>query len=127
MTLQPCKLPGCPELVEKGEGYCKHHAVFNKVYVNRKAFDRLDRKKNPETIKFYTSRPWIRTSRLYRKMYPLCEECERNNIIMPAQLVHHKKKLQDIWKDKENPLSFKFLESLCNNCHLKELRAYKKK
>lgn len=125
MPLKPCALPGCPELVEKGTAYCHIHAAYNRQPTNRKAFERLDEKKSPVTIRFYTSRPWIRTSRLYRKFHPICEECERNNLITPAQMVHHKKKLQDIWKDKENPYSFRFLESLCNNCHLKHLRAYK--
>lgn len=124
--LQPCKLPGCPNLVDSG--YCDIHKAFQPEYItNRKAFDKLDEKKSIESINFYNSRAWKKTSKNFRKLHPYCEQCEKNNIIVRAQLVHHKKRLQEIWKDKDNPLSYKFLESLCNKCHLAELRMYKKR
>jgi 5-methylcytosine-specific restriction protein A len=123
--LQPCKIPGCPNLVRSG--YCDIHKEFDTVYItNRNAFNKLDKKKTKESIAFYNSRAWKKVSINYRKLHPICEQCEKKNIIIKAQLVHHKKKLQDIWKDKQNPLSYKYLESLCNNCHLAELRTYRK-
>lgn len=125
MPLKPCRLPGCPNLTDDGD-YCRVHRRYRKQPSVRAAFDRLTAKKDPLTIAFYNSRPWRNTSKRYRILFPLCEECEKNGVIAPAQLVHHKKKLQDILNDKENPLDFKFLESLCKNCHLNELREYKK-
>lgn len=122
--LQPCALPGCPNLVEKG--YCKVHQHFQIKPDNRKGFEKLDQNKDPATIKFYNSPAWIKVRRAYKKRHPLCEECLIKGISKPAQLVHHKKRLIDIWRDKENPLSFKNLQSLCKICHLKELRSYKK-
>lgn len=123
--LQPCKQPGCPNLVIKG--YCRDHDHFNTIVTDRKRFEKLDRRKTTEEKKFYSSAKWTKCSRLYRKYHPICEECEKNNLIVPAQLVHHKKRLPDIWKDRQNPLSFRFLQSLCNKCHLKELYSYRKK
>lgn len=122
--LQPCQIPGCPNLVNTG--YCKDHQQYSTLNKGRDRFKDLDRKKTSEEKKFYSKSAWTKCSRLYRREHPICERCEKKNIIVQAQLVHHKKKLRDILKDKGNPLSFKYLESLCNKCHLRELYSYKK-
>jgi 5-methylcytosine-specific restriction protein A len=124
-ALQPCKLPGCPNLVVSG--YCDEHKCYEPVYItDKKAFEKLNEKKTEKSIAFYSSFAWQKVRKTYRSRHPICEHCEKKGIIVPAQLVHHKKKLQDIWKDKGNPLSFRYLESLCNKCHLAELRSYRK-
>lgn len=124
MRLKPCEIPGCPNLVE--HGYCEVHANKAPKADNRKNFKKLDCKKDARTIKFYSGAAWNRTRNAYRKVQPLCEECLRNGKITPSQLVHHKKKLTEILREGLNPYNFQYLEALCNNCHLKELRSYKK-
>ena len=115
--LRPCALPGCPSLVEKG--YCQRHDKYNKKEVNRHAFERLDKKKDPKAIAFYNSAAWKKVSKVYRKYHPLCELCEETDPLHApiAKLVHHKKPLHEIWHNKENPLSFRFLQALCKSCH----------
>lgn len=123
-ALQPCKIPGCPNLVTTG--YCPEHEHFNTKPDNRDRFKKLDRRKTTEEKRFYSSAAWTRCSKLYRQQHPICEVCEKKNVIVKADLVHHKKKLTDILRDRENPLSFKNLQSLCNKCHLRELYSYRK-
>lgn len=121
---KPCLLPGCTNLVDSG--YCqlhKRYAIKNK----KETFKQLDDKKDPETIKFYRSAKWTKTSRIYRNRHPLCERCIKNNIVQKAELVHHTVDLKELLKEKLNPLSYRYLEAICENHHLEELRLKKLK
>ena len=117
-------MPGCPNLVEIG--YCEVHAKKAPKADNRKNFKKLDCKKDAITIKFYSGAAWNKTRNAYRKEQPLCERCLRYGKTTPSQMVHHKVKLTELLRTNGNPYSFKNLEALCNNCHLQELRSYKK-
>lgn len=66
---------------------------------------------------FYTSKAWLKVSRLYMssKSY-VCERCGR-----PAEICHHKIYLRpDNIDDPEISLNFDNLECLCRECHIKE-------
>ena len=127
-ALRPCRQPGCINLVPYG--YCEEHKrIISKEEIekSKQCLRNLDKKKDPKEIKFYTSRPWIKTSKLYRLKHPLCERCEDRGIIKSSNMVHHKTELREIWKMKGNPLSWRFLQALCNSCHMEDLREKKGK
>ena len=98
---RPCNHPGCSVLVDKG--YCDKH---------KKKYD--DSRKNTKETKFYNSSQWQRVRALKRKENPLCEQCEREGRITPAELVHHKKEVKEDW---DSRFELENLESLCNACH----------
>lgn len=127
-ALRPCRQPGCINLVLWG--YCDEHKPIIDKEEKVKAIGylrTLDKKKDPKEIKFYTSRPWIKTSKLYRLKHPLCERCENRGLIKASEMVHHKTELREIWRIKGNPLSWRYLQALCNSCHLEDLREKKGK
>lgn len=64
---------------------------------------------------YYTTQ-WKLISKLYRKQHPLCEECEREGMLTPADLVDHIVAVTDggsMW-------SWDNLQSLCMHCHNKK-------
>ena len=75
--------------------------------------DKMYNKSRPERDKLYYTKQWKKISKLYRQSHPLCEECERNGRITPADLVDHIQAVSDggsmwDWDD---------LQSLCMACH----------
>jgi len=122
--LTQCRKPGCPELVET-PGYCHIHAHVAKEVV-RMAFSELDRKKTPERRAFYSSKKWADTSIEHRRREPLCRRCKAKGIVRAAQMVHHDPPVEELLKRGLSPFDHKYLESLCNDCHLDELRAKKR-
>lgn len=120
---RPCLQPGCPNLVTSG--YCDDHKPMIQRETNKNSIDwlrSLDNKKTEKEIKFYNSPAWIATSKRYRKKYPFCERCLQRGFYKPSKLVHHKKGVREIWKDNGNPLSWSYLQALCTNCHMEDLR-----
>jgi 5-methylcytosine-specific restriction protein A len=115
MAMRPCNQPGCRELVTKG--YCKEH------YREPKPFKTLDNKKTDADRKFYSSAAWTRVSKLFRASHPLCERCKERGIVTAATLVHHDPDYHQLIADNRNPLSWRYLHSLCNMCHLEDLRS----
>ena len=101
---RPCSYPGCPKLTEGR--YCEEHAKT----VNRN-YNRYER--DPETPKRY-GRSWKRIRDAYVAAHPLCEECEKQGRLVPAEEVHHKKPIsQGGTHARDN------LMSLCRSCHTK--------
>ena len=77
---KPCSYPGCGELVDAGNTYCKKH---------RKKYFKEDRqKRGTASFRGYSSR-WRRVSRLYLKKNPLCAQCLAEGRATPAELVDH--------------------------------------
>ena len=115
-----CKKMGCPNLV-RGYGYCPEHTTELKIDY-RESFKGLDDKKTPEQKKFYSSSLWTRTSIRHRRAEPLCRRCHDSGRIVCADMVHHNPPLEVLISENKNPLDDNYLESLCNDCHLSELR-----
>ena len=115
-----CRNPGCSVLVAS-PGYCAAHKKVEKAN-KRKNWERLDLKKTPEQRAFYNSNAWKIVSILFRKENPLCEVCKTNNRIKKSDLVHHEPNLNYLLKNNLDPLKSEYLHSICNPCHLKELR-----
>ncbi len=74
----------------------------------------------PEKQKaFYNSKAWQRCRSEYLSTVGgLCERCEKNGIIKPAKIVHHKEYIDITNIDDPNILlSFDNLEAVCLDCH----------
>jgi 5-methylcytosine-specific restriction enzyme A len=111
-----CKMINCNELIDK-PGYCEAHKKESNP------FKHLDNKKTNETISFYRSSQWTKTSLLFRKLQPLCQDCLRVGKVTAGTLVHHDPELTYLLANNMNPYSFEYLETLCFNCHQRHLRA----
>lgn len=71
--------------------------------------------------KFYGSKAWQTCRNEYAKQaHYLCEECLKQGIYRPGEIVHHKIELDPINIERpEIALSFNNLELLCRDCHAK--------
>lgn len=100
----PCRFSDCPAISENL--YCdKHNKIINKYYNKYK--------RAPDTYKHYSNR-WRKIRQLYIKEHPVCELCEKNNILKPVEEVHHIVALSKGGTHKEENLM-----SLCKSCHSK--------
>jgi 5-methylcytosine-specific restriction protein A len=99
---RPCQHPSCPNLTDGL--FCEKHAKEN-----AREYERYRR--DPETRRRY-GRAWKRIRDRYIAAHPLCEECERNGRLTPAQEVHHIKPLADGGTHAEENLM-----ALCSSCH----------
>ena len=77
---RPCSYPGCPNLTD-GQ-YCEQHAA-----IARKQYNKYER--SPDINKKY-GRAWKRIRDRHIAQHPLCERCEKEGRLVPAQEVHHK-------------------------------------
>ena len=77
---------------------------------------------------FYASWKWRNCKDGYlRKVGGLCERCRSRGLIVPADEVHHKKRLTtETVKQPEIALNWANLEALCEDCHRKEHRKTKR-
>jgi 5-methylcytosine-specific restriction protein A len=96
---RPCCYPGCPELVDKG--YCDKH---KKAAIS-----------DPARQRFETSALWGRIRKAYMDKHPLCEDCEKERLIVLASEVHHR---DGDWRNNEESN----LAGLCSSCHGKHTR-----
>jgi 5-methylcytosine-specific restriction protein A len=99
---RPCRHPGCPNLTDGL--FCERHAKEN-----AREYERYRR--DPATRGRY-GRAWKRIRDRYIKAHPLCEECQRNGRLTPAQEVHHIIPLSDGGTHDEGNLM-----ALCSSCH----------
>ena len=100
---RPCAYPGCGRLAER-EQYCaEHQKVVDKQYNQYERY--------PKSNKRY-GRSWKRIRDRYIKLHPLCEECEKQGKLTPAEEVHH---ILPLSKGGSNEKSN--LMALCKSCH----------
>jgi len=104
--LKLCARPGCSELVIKG--YCQRHTV-KRVYT--------DNRDSARDRGYKTN--WDKVRSIKVKQDPLCEECMKDGIIKPVEIVHHiipvdlckRYNREDLIYDLDN------LKSDCRPCH----------
>lgn len=101
---RPCAYPGCAHLAESGERYCTEHKQDMDRHYNHYQRD-------PEINKRY-GRAWKRIRDRYIKANPLCEECQKQGRLNPAEEVHHILPLSRGGGNEESNLM-----SLCKSCH----------
>lgn len=99
---RPCSHPGCPKLTY--ERFCEEHA--------KQESQRYERYQRDPAVKKRYGRTWKRIRDRYIASHPLCEKCEKNGRITPAQEVHHIQPLSQGGSNAENNLM-----SLCSSCH----------
>ena len=75
----PCSHPGCPALTH--DQYCVTHAA-----IHAKHYEQYER--DPNTWKRYGS-AWRKVRAAYLSEHPLCEMCEKESKLVPAEHVHH--------------------------------------
>ena len=108
MGLRQCAVNGCPNLVEEaGDIYCKIHKPveerkYNKIFRGYNANERYDSR-------------WRKIRNKYIKEHLLCEECEKENHITIATIVHHKNPIENGGEKYD----VKNLMSVCGSCHKK--------
>jgi 5-methylcytosine-specific restriction protein A len=100
----PCSYPGCPRLTYKR--FCDDH-----LKAENRRYNQVERA--PDFGKRYDG-AWKRARARYIAAHPLCERCQADGRITPAELVHHKLPLADGGThDAANLLS------VCKPCHAK--------
>ena len=100
----PCSYLGCGKLTDGR--YCNEHRQTTQHYYNRYERD-------PDTNKRY-GRAWRRIWLQYIQSHPLCEQCEREGRLTPAEEVHHIVPLTDGGTNDAGNLM-----ALCKSCHSK--------
>ena len=76
---RPCSHPGCPNLTDGR--FCEEH---EKQEASR--YEKYDR--DPAVRRRY-GRAWKRIRDRYIAAHPLCEQCQKEGRMTPAQEVHH--------------------------------------
>ena len=99
---RPCSYPGCGRLTDGR--YCDEHRQISERQYNRYGRD-------SDTNKRY-GRAWRRIRRIYIQAHPLCEQCEQEGRITPAEEVHHILPLASGGTNDEGNLM-----ALCKSCH----------
>ena len=100
----PCKHPGCPRLVPRGQMYCKKHAPMH-THDRETASERGYGEK------------WQRARRIFLASHPLCVRCLKEKKITKATVVDHiipHRGDQRLFWDETN------WQPLCKDCHDKK-------
>lgn len=74
-------------------------------------------------VKMITSVRWTKLRKRKINSNPICEICNDNGIITPAEEVHHISPVEDaVSTDEMERLMFDYnnLQSLCHDCHINE-------
>ncbi|GHV07663.1 endonuclease [Clostridia bacterium] len=104
----PCAKQGCPELTR--DRYCPAHAKED-----ARNYERYRR--DPATAKRYGG-VWRKIRLVYLADHPLCEDCEKQGRLTPAEEVHHIKPLtDDPSRAGSGTHDFSNLRALCTSCH----------
>lgn len=117
MPKKICLAPSCNKLVGMKEKYCLSCQPAMKE-VKREKNQKYDQYvREDDIVKFYHSREWkrVREAVLIRDNY-LCQYCLKDNIIKPAEIVHHIIEIKDDWRKR---LLTNNCESVCKSCHNK--------
>lgn len=103
---QPCKHPGCPELVVPGQKYCEKHLPLHKEEFK-------DKREGGSAARGYGWK-WQKASKAFLHANPLCAECERQGKFVQAEVVDHivpHRGDQKLFWDRGN------WQPLCKSCH----------
>ncbi len=76
---RPCGFPNCKELITSG-GYCEKH--------KKQKQKQTDDNRGTAHERGYTA-TWHKARKRYLAANPICVECEKENIITPANTVDH--------------------------------------
>ena len=105
----------CPNLIRGNMTCCPDCMPFEKQATRR--YDKA-RDESPGR-QFLHSMQWRKEREIYLNENPLCERCLKQDLTIPAYLVHHRDH-NELNRAKENK------ESLCNSCHEAEHKRWGK-
>jgi 5-methylcytosine-specific restriction protein A len=105
---KPCARPGCMELTN--ERFCPKHKREDRQFYEKYHRD-------PISKQFYVSTAWRKLRAVKLQQTPFCEECQRNNRHIPAEVVDH---IVPRTVDRSRELDLSNLQSLCKSCHSKK-------
>ena len=98
--------------------------TLKQVYQEQKKFNKqpiqIKDTSTEDRSKFYNSKHWKKVRNIYIQEHPLCELCQLNDIVKPAEEIHHLIKFHQQYNDS---LRWKLLTdtdnliSLCRDCH----------
>ena len=98
---RPCRYPGCPNLCEKGI-YCREHSDYS-----------ADRLRGGAAARGYDAH-WRKARKVFLSCHPLCVECLKNGVLIPATVVDHivpHRGDRELFWDEQN------WQPLCKDCH----------
>lgn len=101
----PCQHPGCPELVEPGEKYCKAHKPLHPT------------EPRPSAASRGYSSAWQKARKEFLAAHPLCVRCQERGIYRKATVVDHivpHRGDKRLFWDRSN------WQPLCKACHDKK-------
>lgn len=104
---RPCSFPGCGRLTD--DRYCDEHRQIAGRHYNKYQRD-------SDTSQRY-GREWRRIRARYIQAYPLCEQCDKEGRLTPAEEVHHILPIADGGTHDDDNLM-----ALCKSCHSKVTR-----
>lgn len=112
---KPCAWPGCNALVS-GVTHCTTHApaALERRQAQIKRSNKRYNAVRDDSDSRYKAEKWRRLSIYYRRLHPLCVQCELQGRVTASQMVDH------IKNTKQHPeLFFEWsnLRALCNPCH----------
>lgn len=81
---KPCSVPGCPNLVERGN--CGHHSIPD-------ASRQYDEWRGSSSARGYNA-AWQRFRRMFLRRNPWCADCA-DDLKLQATEVHHVKKVRE--------------------------------
>lgn len=108
---KPCRHPACLELVHDGSGYCAAHQSDRAA--QHSAYGQARKVRDAEEIRFYNSSAWKATRHAFLVRHPLCEVCEGQGRLTPANVADHRLPM----KDGGERFDFDNLRALCVSCH----------
>ncbi|ASA14197.1 HNH endonuclease signature motif containing protein [Pseudomonas aeruginosa] len=111
-----CSEVGCGKPSVTGSFYCAMHkraADERRAASARQAHKKYNARRD-DSDAFYKTERWRRLSIHYRKLHPLCEECEGRGLIVESRMVDH---IKAVKSHPELALSWDNLRALCWTCH----------
>lgn len=105
-----CRHAGCRKLIDYDETYCDKHQSDKRKHVSIKEL-----KASEPFYNLYHSTRWTRTSQLYRKEHPICEQCLRDKKCNQTTIVRLGTSVDHIvaLKDGGDPYDWNNLQTLC--------------
>ena len=99
---RPCSYPGCPKLTYGR--FCEEHT--------KEETKRYERNQRDPAMKKRYNRTWKRIRDRYINEHPLCERCQKEGKLTPAEEVHHVVPLS-----RGGTHTADNLMALCTSCH----------
>lgn len=114
MPRKICAVCGCDEIAVDGEARCEEHLADQREVRNAKRAAAQQTEHAAAARRLYSNPKWVKASRRWLQLNPLCVDCGELGVVEVAtdvdHIVPHKGDLGRFW-DRKN------WQSLCHRCH----------